>query len=66
MTDNENNLLTRHQQTEVTQEEMDRAIDLPLKAGEATVFHDLVIHGSRPNLSVHRRCGIAFRYISRQ
>ena len=62
-TDNENNLLTRHQQTEVTQEQMDRAIDLSLRSGEATIFHGLLIHGSRSNKSAHRRCGIAFRYI---
>lgn len=39
-----------------------KAVDVELSPGDASVHHPLVIHGSRPNRSGKRRCGIAIRY----
>ena len=36
--------------------------DIELKAGEISLHSDLLIHGSRPNLSSRRRCGLTLRY----
>lgn len=36
--------------------------DIELKAGEISVHSDLLIHGSLPNLSNRRRCGLTLRY----
>ncbi len=36
--------------------------DIELKAGEISLHSDLLIHGSRPNLSKRRRCGLTLRY----
>ncbi len=38
-------------------------VDLRLAAGEVSLHHVLVVHGSRPNVSSDRRIGIAFRYL---
>ena len=38
-------------------------VDLRLSAGEISLHHVLVVHGSRPNASSDRRIGIAFRYL---
>ncbi len=40
------------------------AVDLILKAGDVSVHHPNLIHGSGPNLSLHRRAGLSIRYIS--
>ncbi|MGB0599026.1 MAG: phytanoyl-CoA dioxygenase family protein [Rubripirellula sp.] len=34
----------------------------PLLAGQASIHSDLLIHGSAPNLSNRRRCGLTLRY----
>ena len=39
------------------------AVDVELKAGEASAHSDLLIHGSRPNESDRRRCGVAVSYV---
>ncbi len=39
-------------------------IDIELKAGEISLHSDLLIHGSLPNLSNRRRCGLTLRYCS--
>lgn len=36
--------------------------DIELKAGEVSLHSDLLIHGSLPNLSKRRRCGLTLRY----
>jgi hypothetical protein len=36
--------------------------DIQLKAGEISMHSDLLIHGSLPNLSARRRCGLTLRY----
>ena len=35
-----------------------------LLAGEVSLHTDLLLHGSAPNLSTRRRCGIALRYLA--
>lgn len=40
-----------------------RAVDIALKAGDVSVHHPNVIHGSNPNHSARRRCGLTIRYI---
>jgi non-heme Fe2+,alpha-ketoglutarate-dependent halogenase len=38
------------------------AVDVQLKAGEAAVHSDLLLHGSEANASDRRRCGLSLRY----
>jgi len=40
-----------------------KAVDVILKAGDVSVHHPNVIHGSNANTSPHRRCGLTIRYI---
>lgn len=40
-----------------------KAVDVILKAGDVSIHHPNVIHGSNANLSPHRRCGLNIRYI---
>jgi hypothetical protein len=37
-------------------------VDVELKAGEASIHSDLLLHGSGPNKSDRRRCGLTLRY----
>jgi len=37
---------------------------LILKAGEASLHSDMLLHGSPPNPSQRRRCGLTLRYCS--
>lgn len=39
----------------------DTAVDMILKAGQASAHHGLLIHGSNPNGSNRRRCGMTIR-----
>ena len=39
------------------------AVDLILKAGDVSVHHPNIIHGSNANTSTRRRCGLTIRYI---
>ena len=39
------------------------AVDVVLRAGDVSIHHPNVIHGSKANLSPHRRCGLTIRYI---
>jgi len=41
-----------------------RAVTLELKAGEASLHHAKLMHGSKANTSARRRCGYTMRYIS--
>lgn len=43
--------------------EEDRAVAMPLKAGEFSFHHGLCPHRSGPNRAGHRRIGLAFNYI---
>ncbi|HMP79744.1 MAG TPA: phytanoyl-CoA dioxygenase family protein [Pirellulaceae bacterium] len=39
------------------------AVDIELRAGDVSVHHPNVIHGSNANTSNRRRCGLTIRYI---
>ena len=56
------NLLSRGQEVMVEIDES-QGIDLELSAGEISLHHVLMVHGSRPNISSERRIGVAFRYL---
>src|SRR5260370_30717383 len=56
------NLLSRGQEIAVEVPE-DEGVDVPLKAGEASLHHVLLAHGSGPNTTGDRRIGLAMRYI---
>ncbi|ANK81962.1 MAG: hypothetical protein TEF_15030 [Rhizobiales bacterium NRL2] len=58
----EHNLLSRGQVIDMAIEE-ERAVDAPLKAGEFSLHHIRLVHGSRPNRTDDRRIGLAIRYI---
>ncbi len=57
------NLLSINQEVPVDPEENERAVDLILKAGEISLHHGVLIHGSNPNRSNRRRCGLTIRYV---
>ncbi len=57
------NLLSINQEVPVTEAEAESAVDLVLKAGEMSIHHGKMIHGSLPNYSTRRRCGLTIRYI---
>jgi non-heme Fe2+,alpha-ketoglutarate-dependent halogenase len=61
--DTAGNLLSINQEVPVTLEEEDRAVDLILRAGEISLHDGLLIHGSLPNRSTRRRCGLTLRYV---
>ncbi len=56
------NLLTRGQEVAVEVDER-QAIDVPLRAGEMSLHHIRLVHGSKPNTTGDRRIGLAIRYI---
>ena len=56
------NLLSRGQEISVQVDEA-RAADLVLRAGEMSLHHVLIVHGSGANPSSDRRIGFAIRYI---
>lgn len=62
----EENLLSIDQELQVDSKEAARAIDLVLKAGQISIHDGLAIHGSQPNRSQRRRCGLALTYIPTQ
>jgi Phytanoyl-CoA dioxygenase (PhyH) len=57
------NLLSVNQQVAVTPELESVAIDCVLRAGEISLHEGTAIHGSLPNRSSRRRCGVTARYI---
>lgn len=59
----EGNLLSINQEVPVTEAEEGQAVDLPLRAGEISLHHGMLIHGSNPNRSDRRRCGLTIRYV---
>ena len=56
------NLLSRGQVAEMDIDET-RAVDVPLKAGEFSLHHIRLMHGSKPNTTGDRRIGLAIRYL---
>jgi ectoine hydroxylase-related dioxygenase (phytanoyl-CoA dioxygenase family) len=59
----EGNLLSINQEVPVTAEEDASAVDAALRAGEISLHHGALIHGSNPNRSQRRRCGMTIRYV---
>jgi non-heme Fe2+,alpha-ketoglutarate-dependent halogenase len=57
------NLLKRGEEIQVDVDEAD-AIDLVLKAGDMSLHHHAIIHGSRPNRSDTKRLGFIVRYVT--
>jgi ectoine hydroxylase-related dioxygenase (phytanoyl-CoA dioxygenase family) len=59
----EGNLLSVNQEAAISEDEEKGAVDFVLKAGEISIHHGTIIHGSLPNRSTRRRCGLTIRYI---
>lgn len=57
--DDEDNVLN---QTIPNVERFGAPVDVELKAGEAAIHSDLLLHGSEKNESQRRRCGLTLRY----
>jgi non-haem Fe2+, alpha-ketoglutarate-dependent halogenase len=53
----------RYQTVEHPERYGDGPVDIELMAGEFSLHSDLVLHGSLPNASLQRRCGVAIRYV---
>lgn len=49
-------------QTIENAERFGEPVDIELKAGEISIHCDLLVHGSLPNRSNRRRCGLTLRY----
>lgn len=58
----DHNLLTRGQEIAVDVPD-DEGVYVPLKAGEFSLHHVLLVHGSESNTTNDRRIGLAIRYI---
>ncbi len=58
----EHNLLSRGQEIAVEVDERDGQF-VPLQAGEISLHHVKLVHGSAPNTTDDRRIGLAIRYI---
>lgn len=59
----EGNLLSINQEVELSDAEEKKAVDFILKAGEISLHDGAIIHGSAPNRSNRRRCGLTLRFI---
>jgi len=57
------NLLSINQEVAVSPADEQGAVDLILKAGEMSLHDGTLIHGSLPNQSNRRRCGLTLRYV---
>lgn len=57
------NLLSINQEVPVSAAEEQAAVDLSLRAGEISLHHGMLIHGSNPNRSTRRRCGLTIRFV---
>ena len=55
------NLLSINQAVQADVDES-QIVDLELKAGQISIHHGHAIHGSNPNTSDRRRCGLTLRY----
>jgi len=56
------NMLGHDQEIEPSYIDEGRAVDLLLKAGQASLHHGITVHGSNPNRSNRRRCGMTVRF----
>ena len=57
------NLLSINQEVSVAADDEARAVDVVLKAGEFSLHDGLTFHGSQPNRSTRRRCGVTNVYV---
>ena len=57
------NLLSVNQEIHVSEADAARAHDIVLKAGQISLHDGTLIHGSLPNQSTRRRCGLTLRYV---
>jgi len=60
--EDENNVL--HQTVHDPEQYGDPPVAFELKAGQMSLHSDWLLHGSEPNNSNRRRCGLALRYLS--
>ncbi len=56
------NVLGQNQEIDLAQFDASTAVDFVLKAGSASLHHGELIHGSNPNCSRRRRCGMTVRF----
>jgi ectoine hydroxylase-related dioxygenase (phytanoyl-CoA dioxygenase family) len=56
------NILGNNQEIDPAFIDESKAVDLELKAGQASLHHGLTVHGSNPNRSNRRRCGMTVRF----
>lgn len=56
------NMLGHGQAIEPSAIDENQAVDLILKAGQASLHHGMTVHGSNPNRSTRRRCGMTLRF----
>jgi len=59
----EGNLLSINQEVALSPEQLATAVDMPLTAGQMSLHDGTVVHGSLPNKSYRRRCGLTLRYV---
>ncbi len=57
------NLLSINQEVPVDESEISQVVNIELKAGEISLHDGLTVHGSQPNRSTRRRCGLAMIYL---
>lgn len=57
------NLLSINQEVDISPSEEEKAVDCILKAGEMSLHDGLLVHGSLPNRSSRRRCGLTTHFI---
>jgi ectoine hydroxylase-related dioxygenase (phytanoyl-CoA dioxygenase family) len=56
------NLLSVNQEVPDGLVDGSRAVSMPLRAGQMSLHDGMLLHGSHPNRSVRRRCGLAVRF----
>ena len=57
------NLLSVNQEIPDSMVSAANAVDIVLKAGQMSLHHGKLIHGSNPNRSNRRRCGLTIRFV---
>lgn len=60
--DQAGNLLSVNQEIPAELLDLAKAVDLPLQAGMASIHDGMTVHGSNPNRSTRRRCGLTIRF----
>ncbi len=60
--DRAGNLLSINQEVPDALFDERRAVSMPLRAGQASLHDGMLLHGSHPNRSSRRRCGLAVRF----